>query len=271
VHIKASNYQQLEAFFFMQDFTWQCLILIYMNTITIDHHQITYTIVYHKGRKSIQLKLNSPNHLTITAPTKFPREGIEKILLDKSKWIVKQIRKLTTVATNPINKSISHGAVILYLGLPHTLIFITKSNSKPAVHLEENQIILNLPPLTAKDTETVSQLLLKQWYLDCAMKTLSTKTAFWASTIEVNPKRITIKDQKTRWGSCSSRGNINYNWRIIMAPPEVIDYLVVHELCHLRIPNHSETFWQEVGKFSPLFKQHRTWLRTNGMMLMSIL
>jgi predicted metal-dependent hydrolase len=240
-----------------------------MNIITIDNHQITYTIVYQKNRKSIQLKLNSTNHITITAPTKFPRKGIEKVLLDKSKWIVKQIGKLASIAINPINKSISHGAAILYLGQPHTLIFITGDNCKPAVHLEEKQIILNLPLLTAKDT--VPQLYLKKWYLDCALKTLSAKTAFWASTIKVNPKRITIKDQKTRWGSCSSRGNINYNWRIIMAPSEVIDYLVVHELCHLRIPNHSESFWQEVEKFSPHFKQHRIWLHTNGMMLMSIL
>jgi predicted metal-dependent hydrolase len=257
----------------MQDFTVTCLILIYMkiNTIIIDNYPITYTVAYQKNRKSIQLKLKSTDHVTITAPAKFPNAGIEKILFDKSKWIIKQIGKLTSIATNPINKSISHGAAILYLGQPHTLIFITRDNCKPTVLLEENRILLHLPPLPPNDVSTASQLLLSQWYLDCASKTLSAKTAFWASTIKVNPKRITIKDQKTRWGSCSSRGNINYNWRIIMAPKDVIDYLVVHELCHLRIPNHSESFWHEVEKYSPHFKQHRAWLRTNGMMLMSIL
>lgn len=241
------------------------------NAITIDKYHITYTVLYQKKRKSIQLKVISADHLAITAPLKFPKEGIERILFDKSKWIVKQIEKLTNTAANPINKSIAHGAAILYLGQSHTLIFITENNCKPAVHLEENEIILHLPLLTGQDMDTASQLLLEKWYLDCARKVLATKTAFWASAIKVNPKRISIKDQKTRWGSCSSRGNINYNWRIIMSPPEVIDYLVVHELCHLRIPNHSESFWQEVKKFSPLFKQHRTWLRQNGRMLMDIL
>jgi predicted metal-dependent hydrolase len=242
-----------------------------INTIIIDNHPITYTVTYQKNRKSVQLKLKSTDHIAITAPTQFPKEGIEKILLDKSKWIIKQIDRLTSIATNPINKSISPGAAILYLGQPHTLIFITKNNCEPAVHLEENKIVLHLPLLAPNDISATSQLLLSQWYFDRALKTLSAKTAFWASTIKVNPKRITIKDQKTRWGSCSSRGNINYNWRIIMAPKEVIDYLIVHELCHLRIPNHSESFWQEVEKYSPNFKQYRAWLRINGMMLMSIL
>jgi predicted metal-dependent hydrolase len=242
-----------------------------IKTIAIDSHQITYTIVFQKNRKSIQLKLNSDHHITITAPAKFPKEGIEKILFDKRKWIVKQIGKLTSIATNPVNKSISPGAVILYLGQPHTLIFITKNNCEPTIHLEENRIVLNLPIMAPNDISVTSQLILRKWYFDCAMKILSAKTAFWASTIKVNPKRIMIKNQKTRWGSCSSRGNINYNWRIIMAPSEVIDYLVVHELCHLRIPNHSDSFWKEVEKYSPHFKEHRAWLRTNGMMLMGIL
>lgn len=242
-----------------------------MNTIKIDNHQLTYTVSYQRNRKSIQLKITSPNHLNITAPTKFPKEGIEKILFEKNKWIVKQIAKLKAATTNPINKSIGHDATVLFLGQPHTLKFIIKDTNKPAVHLEGNQIILTLPPLAAKDTVTIPRTLLRQWYIDCAVKNLSSKTSLWASTIGVHPKRITIKEQKTRWGSCSSRGNINYNWRIIMAPSEVIDYLVIHELCHLRIPNHSQTFWQEVEKFSPQFKEHRIWLRTNGMILMDLL
>jgi predicted metal-dependent hydrolase len=242
-----------------------------MNTIKIDNYQLTYTIAYQKNRKSVQLKIISPNHLTITAPTKFPKEGIEKILIEKSKWLVKQIAKLTTAAMNPINKSINHDATVFFLGQPHTLKFISKDANIPRVHLEDNLIFLDLPPLSTKTIDTIPQALLKSWYIDCATKTLSAKTSFWASRIGVQPKRITIKEQKTRWGSCSSLGNINYNWRIIMAPPEAIDYLVIHELCHLRIPNHSQAFWQEVEKFSPQFKKCRTWLRTNGMILMGIL
>ncbi|SFM07474.1 M48 family metallopeptidase [Pelosinus propionicus] len=242
-----------------------------MHTFKIDNYQLTYTIIYQKNRKSVQLKLNSSSHLTITAPTRFSKEGIEEIILEKRKWIVKQITKLTAAASNPINKSVCDKAVILFLGQPHILKFMSKDIHKPIVHVEENQIMLHMFPLTEKNTNETAEKILKQWYIHHATNTLVARTAFWASIIKVNPRRITIKEQKTRWGSCSSKGNINYNWRIIMAPINVIDYLVIHELCHLRIPNHSKSFWQEVGKYSPHFKQCREWLHANGVLIMTLL
>lgn len=93
----------------------------FMNTILIENQPLAYTIRYRKNRKSIQLKLASVNHLDITAPAHFPVEDIEKIILKKTKWITTQISKLTTAASNPINKSISHNASILYLGIPQPL------------------------------------------------------------------------------------------------------------------------------------------------------
>lgn len=80
--------------------------------------------------------------------------------------------------------------------------------------------------------------------------------------------RICIKDQKSRWGSCSSKRNLNFNWRIIMAPPEVADYVVVHEMCHLRHLNHSPEFWKEVAGILPDYKERRKWLREHGSELM---
>ena len=79
--------------------------------------------------------------------------------------------------------------------------------------------------------------------------------------------RVSIRAQKTRWGSCSSRGGISLNWRLIMAPPPVIDYLVIHELCHLRQPNHSPAYWREVARWCPDFRLHRQWLRQHGALL----
>lgn len=75
---------------------------------------------------------------------------------------------------------------------------------------------------------------------------------------------ISIRDQKTRWGSCSGRGNLSFNWRLILAPPEILDYVVVHELCHLTYMNHSKEFWGLVGKVLPNYKDSRKWLKENG-------
>lgn len=245
--------------------------LMDMNIITLENYQLTYHVSYQKNRKTIQLKILTSTHLEIIAPNKFPNTSIEKILHKKCNWIIKQILHLSTAMANPINKSITHGATVLYLGTPHTLIFTNNHGSRPTIHLKGDQIIIDIPLINTAQTTSLAESLLKQWYLDSARNILSAKTFLWAAEINVQPQRISIKEQKTRWGSCSSKGNLNYNWRILMAPLEVIDYLVIHELCHLRIPNHSAMFWQEVSKFSPNFKIHRTWLKTNCAMLMNIL
>ncbi|MBC8016694.1 MAG: M48 family metallopeptidase [Sporomusaceae bacterium] len=242
-----------------------------MNTIQLANHQLTYHVIYQKKRSTLQLKILSSTHLQITAPSKFPTASVEQILHKKCNWIIKKIQHLAHVAANPINKSITHGASILYLGQPYILAFTNTQCSKPTIYLEDCQIIINSPLITPGQTASLTEALLKQWYWDKASALLSEKTLQWAAKIKVEPQRITIKEQKTRWGSCSSKGNINYNWRIIMAPPDVIDYLVIHELCHLRVPNHSAAFWQEVGHSSPFFKQHRTWLKNNSRILMGIL
>jgi hypothetical protein len=85
-----------------------------------------------------------------------------------------------------------------------------------------------------------------------------------ASALGVSYERIAIRDQRTRWGSCSSRGTLSFNWRLVLAPPEVMDYVVVHELCHLRHPDHSPRFWRLVEERRPGFAAQRTWLREHG-------
>ena len=76
-------------------------------------------------------------------------------------------------------------------------------------------------------------------------------------------RRISIKDQRTLWGSCSVRGNLNFNWRLVLAPPDVMDYVVIHELAHLREMNHSRRFWAIVAEFAPEYRRHRKWLHDN--------
>ena len=90
------------------------------------------------------------------------------------------------------------------------------------------------------------------------------KTAFWAARMKVTYGRITIRDQKTRWGSCSSGGNLNFNWRLLLMPERVMDYVIVHELAHRREMNHSAAFWQIVETYLPDYRERRQWLKENG-------
>ena len=94
------------------------------------------------------------------------------------------------------------------------------------------------------------------------------KVKHYAGLMNVQYGRITIRNQKTRWGSCSSKGNLNFNCLLMLAPDEVVDYVVIHELCHLIEMNHSKAFWKQVEQMMPDYKKHRKWLKDHGNEIM---
>ena len=106
---------------------------------------------------------------------------------------------------------------------------------------------------------------------DKAREVIPARAAHYAPLIGVTYGRITIRNQRTRWGSCSSKGNLNFNCLLLLAPPEVLDYVVVHELCHRKQMNHSPRFWAEVGRVLPDYKIRVKWLKENGSRLMLLL
>ncbi len=103
--------------------------------------------------------------------------------------------------------------------------------------------------------------------IEAARERIAERAAYFAPLLGVTYGRITIRDQKTRWGSCSSKGNLNFTWKLILAPPEVLDYVVVHELCHRLEMNHSERFWNHVKRILPDYRERRNWLKENGWLL----
>lgn len=105
---------------------------------------------------------------------------------------------------------------------------------------------------------------LRRYYIRIARDIFTQKTAYFAALMGVSYGRISIREQKTRWGSCSSAGNLNFNWRLIFAPEEVLDYVVVHELAHRLEMNHSQAFYDIVARVLPDYKKSRKWLRDNG-------
>ena len=104
-------------------------------------------------------------------------------------------------------------------------------------------------------------------YRKAAKEYFAARVAYYEPIIGVTHNSISIRDQKTRWGSCSSNGNLNFNWRLMLAPPRVLDYVVVHELCHRKEMNHSKAFWHTVEMVLPDYKELRKWLRENGRTL----
>lgn len=112
-----------------------------------------------------------------------------------------------------------------------------------------------LSPLTDEELRQLSHQ---------AAQYIPPRVALYAERIGVSYGRITIRHQRTRWGSCSTKGNLNFNWKLVLMPPEILDYVVVHELAHRIQMNHSAAFWAEVGKILPDYKERRQWLKVNG-------
>jgi len=101
-------------------------------------------------------------------------------------------------------------------------------------------------------------------YKDLAREAVTERVEFFKRQLAVEYNQIRIKEQRSRWGSCSKKGNLNFNWKLVMAPPDVIDYVVVHEICHLRHMNHSKEFWRYVETILPDYRDSAHWLRKNG-------
>jgi len=127
-------------------------------------------------------------------------------------------------------------------------------------HLEKQTAAARLPAFTTEQL----QVLARQ-----ARQTIPERAAYFAPLVGVTYGRITIRSQHTLWGSCSSKGNLNFNCLLTLTPPEVLDYVVVHELCHRKEMNHSARFWAEVGRVLPDYRVWRKWLRENGTALIS--
>ena len=238
-----------------------------MQTININNHTLSWTLRHSTRRRSFQIRLLSATEIVVTAPAGASSDKAAEILRSKSTWILRQLKRLAAAAADSTNSSLAHGATLLFRGEPHSLLLLADGRKKPHVTYAPCSITVHLSELVGEPGHPLVMQSLKKWYLSAAQSTLLERLTYWSGQIGVHPQRLSLRDQKTRWGSCSSRGGISLNWRLIMAPPPVIDYLVIHELCHLRHPNHSPAYWREVACWCPDFRQHRQWLRQHGALL----
>jgi predicted metal-dependent hydrolase len=137
---------------------------------------------------------------------------------------------------------------------------INPAITKPDINIRQGKLWIDTP---AEDNDLL-RCALETWYRNQARGKINERIAYYQDKIGRAPGRVFIKDQKRRWGSCSARGNLNFNWRMVMAPEKVLDYVVVHELCHLIELNHSKAFWDALASILPDYKEQEEWLKNYG-------
>lgn len=233
-------------------------------SFTYDGINIEFEVTYSK-RKTITILVAASGKVSVRAPHNLTQEMVVNRVKGKAKWIIKKLNEVKDIHPLPAEKEFISGELFMYLGSNYPLLLdIDEELTKPVVRLLGGRFIVQTP---AWDKKIISDAM-ECWYRNKAREQISERIEYYQPWINAKPNRVTIKNQKKRWGSCSSRGNLNFNWRIIMAPAEVIDYVVVHEMCHLIHLNHSRNFWELVASILPDYKDRKGWLRKNGASLL---
>lgn len=203
--------------------------------------------------KKVSLRIDGDGRVVLT----FPRRISEKEALQ---FVRDNLRKIKSSVQRFSEQFVSNGSdTLLYLGVPRKIVL--DSSVLVPFRFDADHFILN--PRYADNVNTLAQ----RWLIKKAEEYLPKRLKELAQKLGVRYKKVQVKDVKSRWGSCSSKGTISLNWRLIMAPSEVIDYVLIHELAHIVHPNHSKYFWKYVATFCPDYKLHKSWLRKNGQHL----
>ncbi len=217
-------------------------------------------------RKTIAISFDRDGNLCVKAPVWVSKRTIEAFLLEKADWIDATSKRLQKQRQKELlmRRKLENGEKLPYLGQKKILTVVRQERQQCKVRCIQERLIMSLPYDAGYEDKKIQ---LEKWYRKEAAVILEEKAKYFSQILSVQYKDIRIKDQKSRWGSCSSKGNLNFNFRIIMAPEAVCDYVVIHELCHLTYMNHSEDFWQLVASVCPSYKQYVRWLKENGQTL----
>lgn len=226
------------------------------------YQNLEIKIIRSSRRKTIAIQIAS-GQVSMLIPQFLPKTEIERVLLKKSGWIAEKLNYQTQInAIKP--KQFVSGESFSCLGQEYPLEIA--QGSSPRIHLYQNQLMAVVRNKQAENSGLIKRLLIR-WYQDQAAIKLIEKTQHYANIIGVTPTSIVVKTFKARWGSCSHKGDIHYNWKIMMATHTVVDYIVIHELCHILHHNHSPQFWKTVELYLPTYRDCKEWLKLNGKRL----
>ena len=204
--------------------------------------------------------------LQVRVPKDLGDERVAAILQQKRPWIVSKVAELKRMPPQKTKELVS-GESFPYLGRNYRLK--VQDGHQVGVCLTGGYLQATVRPTEqGEQRQQRIQQYLDSWYKSRALERLTDKTNRYAEQIGVSPSGISVRNLKSRWGSCDSRGQLLFNWNIIKAPHAIADYVVVHELCYLVHPNHSKNFWALVGRFDPEFTDHRDWLKISGRSLL---
>ncbi len=228
----------------------------------IKYKNTNIKVVKSKRYKYMRLSVSSGGEIKLSLPSSILKHQIKNFLNSNDNWLQKALDKVKPASKLSIqdDAEISILEQIFKIELKQ---FNTEKN-KCYIEQQENKIYLFVKE---NASQSIKRNLIKEALIDYAREMIEAKTDEIAQIHDITYNRISIRDQKTRWGSCSNAGNLNFNWKIILAPKQVFNYVIAHELAHLVEHNHSRDFWDLVRKIHSTHEEDRRWLKLNGKQL----
>lgn len=229
-------------------------------SLTVDGRVLPVIVREHDRATRLTLRIApGGKSLGLTIPPHVSEHEVDAFVQRHRNWVAARIVRL------PDQVSAGDGALIPYLGYDHRIIATGKLRGLVEAGIEDGQ-----PVLRVSGAPDALGRRLRSFMKKRAREELDIAVSRHAATLDVRPRAIRITDTTSRWGSCSTTRTLSFSWRIIMAPPEVLDYLAAHEVAHLREMNHSPAFWRLVGQLCPQMDTHKHWLRKNGQKLHAV-
>ena len=228
------------------------------------HDRLFEFEVIRRQRKSVEIQIDSISGFRVIAPKKLSEKKLLELLEPRKEWIYEKILEAEVYNQNRVRKLYENGETFMVLGAAYPLqIDICPGLKKAKAVLTAEHLLVK----TSDPARDVVREAVVAFYRAFTRDEIEKRIDPLAERLGVKYQKIVIKDQKRRWGSCSHLGNLNFNWRCGMMPDFVLEYILIHEVCHLVHLNHSTTYWELVKKTCPEEAQARLWLKQNGITL----
>lgn len=235
-------------------------------TVTFGETQIEYLIRRSDQRATADVAIDPKEGVIVTCPSGLPESQIEEIIVKKAPWILRKLKRVEEVVAEPPKREYVSGETYYYLGRGYRLKVIKDPSLIPfTIKLKQGRFEVRVPEVLGEDARRLRvRDALQWWFKEKAKSKLHERIKLYERKVGNKPNEIVVKNQMKRWGSCTKDGRVSLNYRIIMAPMSIVDYVVTHELVHLTIDDHSKEFWDRLRVVIPDYMRRKELLRING-------
>lgn len=225
---------------------------------------IQYELLRSGQRKTVDVVIERDGHVSLRAPEHFREEQADAVVKQKRFWIYRTLAEWRDLNASRVIREWVNGEGFLYLGSSYRLLLV--QGQDVALVLKDGRFCLRRE-LVDQGGEAVARKTFEAFYREKGQERIQNRVTYFAPKVGVKPASVQVKEIGYQWATCAPTGDLSFHWKCMMAPPKVIDYIVVHELCHLHHGDHTDAFWNEVDKVMPDYYERKGWLRSHGASL----